>query len=670
MQGSAAEVIGADWLHDKVDAMADHIERVRPVAYNEEYRYLPAALSPRPGFIRYDLFPFLREPIECFDTRSPVREVNFKKGVQVGYTTLLESIMFFYIGHVKTQGMMFLTADKELATIRMENNILPMLNESDMGHLIRSADEGNSRKTGKNKDLIQWDGGGFMIPAGAQNATKMRQTSVPLLLKDELDGWKRSVGKDGNSDVLTNARCNAYWDVRKILRGSTPLLVPSMIHEAYERGDQRKYMVLCKKCSFPQEIRQQRINKETGVISGFVWETEDGTLLLESVRYLCENCQHPHREEDKERLFSEEHGAHWKPTAKPREPGIRSYHLPGWYSPFGFTPWSKCIADYLDAYDPINKVTKSIDKFQTYYNNVLGEPFAVQGSKVRFESVSAHRRTSYKFGQIPNTYAKEYSASPVLFLTCQVDVHKRNLAVTVTGWCRDMRNYTIDYWRFETTNDDESCEDLTCPTWGRLRELIEEKEYTADDGQRYRIARTFIDASYASDTVVTFCSDYASGVYPIMGRERPAKFQKVSEFGEFTTQAGTIGYRLTVDHYKDRMGTVLRREWMEEAGVQPAHHFNAPVDASDKQIKELTAETRREVTDTKGNKSYEWYRPGNIPNEWFDLLGYGYANVEVFAWDICTKRFQLETVDWDRFWDFAALPENDEIFARLAPIAQ
>ena len=128
-------VVGADWLADTIEEMADHIEHVGPVAYNEAHRYLPQGVSPRPGYIRYDLFPYLVEIIECFDPMSPVREVNLMKGVQVGYTTLLESVLFFYIGHIKTAPAMFITADKELATMRVENNILPMLNESDMGHL-------------------------------------------------------------------------------------------------------------------------------------------------------------------------------------------------------------------------------------------------------------------------------------------------------------------------------------------------------------------------------------------------------------------------------------------------------------------------------------------------------------------------------------------------------
>ena len=660
------DLIGRDWLVDQVAAMPDGIDRVTPVSFNEEHRYLPEGASRRPGYIRYSLFPFLREILECFDPYSPVREVNLMKGVQTGYTTLLESVLLYLMGHIKTSPVMFITAEKDLANMRMDTAIMPMIQESDMEHLIQSSDSTSSRKTGKTKDILQWQGGGYMIYQGAQNANKMRSFPVPWMLKDELDGWPRDVGQDGTSDKLTDARLSTYWDIRKILRGSTPLLEPSMIGEAYEKGDQRKYLVLCKKCSFPQELRQETVNEESGLVGGFKWEMEDGSLLIDSVRYCCQNCGEEHFEHDKEKLFSEEHGAHWQPTARPFEPGIRSYHLPAFYSPFGFRPWYKCVTDYLDGWDPVTKQVVDIGKYQEYYNNVLGRPFKVMGSKVGFMQVSGHRRAQYRLSEVPNEYANKYSGSKIMFLTCQVDVHKRNLAVSVMGWAQDMRCYVIDYWRFENEKEEMDCADQDNPQWERLRTLIEDKVYEADDGTRYRILLTLIDAGYANDTVSSFCAEYASGVYPILGRERPAKNQRIKEFDEFKSQAGGVGFRILVDHYKDRIAPVLRREWVEEAGLQRPFHFNAPVDISDKQLKELTVETRREKTDDRGNIAYEWYRPGNARNELWDLLVYGHAAVEIWAWQICIQHFELETIDWKEFWIYAGDASNDALFGRIA----
>lgn len=644
------EDIGRDWIVDEVNSLTDTIEHITPSEFNEQTRYLPESVTSIPGFIRYDVNPFMREIVDCFDINSPVREVNLKKGVQITYSTALESGALYFMAHVKTLPIMYMTADKELAEARVENNFIPMLNHSDLAHIVRSSDIGNTRKTGKTKNHIQFEGGGYMVPFGAKNADKMRSYSICVLLKDEIDAWPDSVGKDGDPDALSDARCSAYWERRKIFRGSTPLIKgSSKIDDAYKRGDQRKYMVLCKACSFPQELRWHTVDKETGVVGGFQWEIEDGVLLLESVRYCCQNCGEPHFEHDKERLFSEDHGAHWMPTARPVEPNIRSYHLPALYSPIGMQPWYKNVSAYLEGFDPIEQKVRNIKKYQVFYNNILAEPFEVLGTKVRFVQVSAHRRAVYRLGQIPNKYAQEFSGSPILFLTCQVDVHKHNLAVSVKGWTKDARCYIIDYWRFES---EEDCSDLSNPVWGRLRELIEEKVYTADDGKEYRLAVTLIDSGYANDTVCQFCADYASGVYPTLGRDRTAKNQKISEFAEFETQAGTVGYRILVDHYKDRLAPVLRREWVEEAGTQNTHHFNAPVDISDKQLKELTVETRKEKIDGNGATSYVWHRPGNAANELWDLLVYGSAAVEILAWSLCIKHFKLETIDWPRFWEY------------------
>ena len=72
--------IGADWLIDQIEGLTDEIDHVTPVQFNEANRYLPESVTPLPGFIRYDVNPFMREILNCFDVNSPVREVSLKKG--------------------------------------------------------------------------------------------------------------------------------------------------------------------------------------------------------------------------------------------------------------------------------------------------------------------------------------------------------------------------------------------------------------------------------------------------------------------------------------------------------------------------------------------------------------------------------------------------------------
>ncbi len=646
--------IGADWLIDEVEDMTHEVIHVTPSEYNEANRYLPESVSSIPGPLSYDVNPFMREIVDCFDIDSPVREVNLKKGVQITYSTVLESGALYFMGHVKTLPIMYMTVDKELATARIENNFIPMLNHSDLGHIIRSNDEGNSRKTGKTANHLQFEGGGVLTPFGAKNADKMRATSICIMLKDEIDAWPWTVGKDGCPDKLSDGRCKGYWERRKIFRGSTPTIKGlSKIEKAYLKGDQRKYMVLCLKCKFPQELRWYTVDKSTGVIGGFIWKVNDGELDLNSVRYCCQKCGHEHQEHDKQRLFTD--GAEWVPTARPKEPGIRSYHLPALYSPIGMAPWSSLVSDYLDCYDPVTKKVIDVAAYQVFYNNVLAEPFEIRGEKVQFITVSAHRRAVYRLGEIPNNYAIEYSGGKVLFLVCTVDVHKTFLAVAVFGFTIDARVYLIEYLRFE----DKDCTEIDSPVWQELREIIEEKRYTADDGHIYTVALTLVDAGYANSTVTTFTNEYETNVYSVLGRDRPGKNQKIVEFAEFKTRQGAKGYKITVDHYKDRMAPILRREWLEESGIQKQYHFNAPIDIPDKALKELTVETRRKQTDQNGHESFVWHRPSGARNELWDLLGYAYAGVEMLAVNICEESLGLDGVDWPLFWQ---LLESEQLF--------
>ena len=111
--------IGADWLAGEVDELTDIITHITPTEFNELHRYLPESVTSIPGYMRFDVNPFMKEIINCADVNSPVREVNLKKGVQITYTTLLESIMLYFMAHIKTVPLMFITADKELATARV-----------------------------------------------------------------------------------------------------------------------------------------------------------------------------------------------------------------------------------------------------------------------------------------------------------------------------------------------------------------------------------------------------------------------------------------------------------------------------------------------------------------------------------------------------------------------
>jgi phage terminase large subunit GpA-like protein len=604
-----------------------------------------------PGYYRFDVTPYLREIVDCMGAESPVREVSFMKGVQLAYTTgVLENTIGYVIDHVKSAPAMMVTADADLAKLRMESYITPMLQHSELDHLIKSTDEGNGRKTGKTDKKLEWLGGGFLIPFGAQNANKLRSFSIKYLLNDEIDAWPDRVGKDGDPLKLVRDRTAAFEDSRKILDGSTPTIKGlSKIEKRFLAGDQRYYFVHCLACGTAQTLRWKRTSSN-GVVSGITWKTDEetGNLVPGSVRYICKNpdCAHEHTNDDKARLLPD---GKWIATATATSPHHQSYHLSALYSPPGMQTWEACVRKWFEAWDVVRDRPRDLEALQVFYNNVLGQPYEVRGEKVRFESVSAHRRSCYAYGEIPNTWAIENTGSPILLLTCSVDVHADALHVAVFGWARDRRAFLIDYITFAGDTEHKGNQE----TWGRLRDLIETKQYTADDGKRYAIALTLIDSGYRTDTVYSFASDYEGAVYPVKGRESPPKGASDREFAALVSPMGTGAWGITVDRYKDRWSAALKHGW-DGQSLQPEGHFNAPRDATDAQLKELTVEVKRQKAQKTTGKieGFEWHRPSGSANELWDLIVYSNAALDLIAHSWCVEEREMPSVNWIAFWDY------------------
>lgn len=643
------------WWRGRIAALTSSRSERTPSEWAEAKRYLPPSVTSMPGRFRFDVTPYMREIVDCMGVSSPIREVAVMKGSQVTYTTaVIENVIGYVIDEVKTAPMLLVTADAELAKLRMETNVTPMLQASGLQHLIAASDEGNKRKTGQTDKKLEWSGGGYLLPMGAKNEDKFRSTSAQFVNGDEVDTWD-SGGEEGDSVELVKGRTKGYELTRKIMWGSTPTIKDaSNIERLFLQGDQRRYFVNCVKCGFSQWLKFQTKSPD-GVLGGMTWRLKDGVLVPDSVRYLCQNpdCQHPHRNDDKTRLLDPRNGAEWRATAQPVSPDIRSYHIPSLLSPVGMQTWTSIVELFLRAWDTEREKPRDVGKLQVFYNTELAEPFALNGSRIRYEQVSEHKRSCYSFGQIPNAWAREHCGGAIQLLTCAVDVHADRLKVAVWGWTMGRRTFLIDYLTFE--GDTEQVTDAG--SWGALRKLILDKRYKADDGRRYGIAVTVIDSGYNTDTVYNFCAEL-QGVFPIKGREVPPKSAKLKEFSEFDSTLNVKGFGITVDLYKERWSAALKLEW-NGLGDQPAGHFNAPGAEpnaiTEKQLRELTAEVKSvKVDKVTGRKlGFTWRRPSGAANELWDLLVYGSAALDMLAWALAGRLEDLSRIDWRVFFEKA-----------------
>ncbi len=640
------------WLCSQFDGLTDEIRDLKPSEWAESNRYLPSSVSPQPGPYSFDLVPYMKEIVDCFGVDSPVQFVAMMKGAQVTASTAAENIIGYYVAHVKSAPILWLTSTQEMATQRLQTNIHPMFVQSGLMDLIQSNDDQNRKKTGNTEKKIEWLGGGFLIPRGCQSPAKLRQDSFRIVVRDEVDAFPDKVGKDGDPMQLSEARTAAFENSRKIFDLSTPSIeATSKILTRFKLGDQRRYFIRCLRCNAPQTLKWKRVDKETGVISGIAWETTDrGVLVPGSVRYVCKECGHGHTNDDKLRLFDPINGAEWRPdpNATPTSPYHRSYHLPALYSPVGIQSWESQAQQYLACFDVERGKPKDIGRYQVFVNNVQGLPWAqLTGEKLNFRTISKHRQSAYRLGEVPNKFAEAHGGGPIACLTCTVDVNGHDLAVAVIGWSRGRRAYLIDYWRFE--GDVENIDEPT--TWGRLQQLIDHKVYVADDGRKYRIAATLVDSNYRSDDVCRFVARQTNLVLPIRGVTLHRG--QIREFYEFKTKLGTTGFNVCVDIYKDRWSAALKQEWDRQA-LMPEGHFSAPIDTPDEALEELTVEYRREkLNPTTGQvEGFAWHRPSGSRNELWDVLGYASCALDMMTLQVCTY-LRMQTVDYDAFFDLA-----------------
>lgn len=642
-----------EWLADRIETTTDSYEEKRPSEWAEETRYLPRATTPQPGPFSFDAIPYWREVVDNFDPNSPVQFVAVQKGAQVAATVgILENVIGYEMDYVRTVPVLFFTADKELAELKTETNIVPMIQQSGLGHLIQSNDEMRRNKQGLTNKKIEWAGGGYMLPLGAINANKQRSLSAPILLRDEVSGWPLIVGRDADPMKLTETRTNSYELTRKILDLSTPnITATDVISKRFKLGDQRYYEVPCKHCGKFQVLKFRGVNAD-GTVFGLVWKKDpDGIIEPGSVRYVCKHCQGEMTNDDK--LAIMERGK-WVPTAKPSRPNFRSYHLSALYAPYFARTWEAIAVAWLEAWDDEANIPIDGEALQVFYNNDLGEPYELKADKIKHYQVSPHRRSAYKMGELPGDHPELNAGGRVELLTMTVDVQATWLAVSVFAWApsgdhKGYAAYTIDYFRIEG-----DCENADAAPWEELAKIIDDRRYV-DGDREYPITMSLIDASYLPDTVYGFCAQWDAGVYPLRGRDKPTKGARFQEFEIRENATGTRYVLATVDIYKDRWSAALKREW-SGVGHMPRNNWSAPSDLPDKAIKELTVEYKREKRDPSSGKllGTYWHRPGNARQELWDLLVYNTAALEVVALDVCEQRLGLEYLSWPDFWEEAA----------------
>ncbi len=610
MQNALDETI---WI-DHFLAEAFRVDtRLKVSEWAERKRFLPQGLTSMPGPWRNEVTPYLTEIMDCFSMSSPVQKVAIMKGTQLGFTVGVGENWIGYMIDDVPGPMLFVSGDKEMAETAIEIRVDRMIETAGLqGKIFSQAEKAHKKKTGDTKAKKEF-AGGFLLAIGPHSGSKLRSFSIRYLFFDEVDAYPQETRNEGDPISLAERRTDAFEQVRKILYISTPAVEQlSRIKPLFRDGDQRYYFVPCKHCGHMQTLKWGHIKYEVD---------ERGILVWNSVHYECEKCGGYWKNSDKAEFLGR---GEWRPSAVPREPNYRSYHLTGLYSPVGMRTWESICQQWLKAKnDPL--------LLRVFVNAVLAETWIERGEAPRWERVML-RREEYQIGTCPGK---------ALLVTIGVDIHKDRIEAEIVAWGKDKESWSIDYRvLYGDTQEDED------EVWNNLKKLLE-AEHAGHIG---KIA--FIDAGYNTPQTYSFCNRFDTGVFPVMGDSRVGKRAKLFMLRDISgCQVKRVD--LYTDALKQELYGYLEKGTPEPGQDYPFGYCHFPTEYGEKYFQQLMSEERYKETTRTGAIRYVWHLKSGRRNEAHDCRIYAMGALYYFATTAWEDTFPNDEFSWPDFWEWA-----------------
>lgn len=467
---------------DPVRAVVDEVlfralrppERLSVSDWADAHRVLSGRAASEPGRWRTERTPYLREIMDALSPTSPVREVVFMAGAQVGKTETGNN----WIGHAIDEApgaFLVVWPTVEVAKKNSRLRIQPLIDATPiLREKVRPTRERDSGNTILSKEFP----GGILLITGANSSAGLRSVPAGKLFLDEVDAYPSDVDGEGDPMELAIVRTRNY-PRRKILIASTPTIEGrSRIARKFEEGDQRRYEVPCPFCSTFQVLAWSRMR----------WDEGDP----ESVRYFCVGCAAAIEERAHKTAMLA--GGRWVASRPEARPDVRSYHLSALYAPLPWYSWPQAVRDF-------EKAKGDAEKLRVWVNTVLGETWKEKGEAPEWERLF-NRREDFPLGVVPRRG---------LVLTAGVDVQRDRLEVEVVAWGRNLESWTVGYFTFPGDTEADA-------TWKPLEDLLDQS-FPHELGARLPIRIAAVDAGYNQNRVLAWVRTRDPGrVVAVKGR--------------------------------------------------------------------------------------------------------------------------------------------------------
>jgi phage terminase large subunit GpA-like protein len=539
---------------------------------------LSSKSSSEAGAFRTSRNELLREPMNCFSTRSKVQDVCLMFCVQIGKTTATANVLAYsMVENPSPIGVYLPSATTTDAWI--DQKFTPMLENCQV--LKDSMLEGANKNTSNRRNFKECLGGILFIE-NASNPVSAKSKSIKILLVDEVDEFANQYTSGDDPIEMLIERTTTFHAAKRLFVSTPTVKGVSRIEYLYNKSTMERFHIACPHCGHEQHL----------IFEGLTYSK----LNPESVVYQCSECEGYIEEHQKTALFAK---GRWIAEFPDRK--MRGFHASGLYYPISLgLSWAQIVTRYESAKE------NGGAELKTFWNSILALPYEDPSmAKLRLAGLE-DRAESYPLRTAPRG---------VGVITCGVDIQENRVAVQIVGWGAKLTAYVLDYVELYGNPSDAD-------VWDALTELLNTPIERAD-GKMLPIQSTAIDSGYKTHDVYNyvrqkrikrpFAIKGASTINAEMlskGRAMDVNFRGASD--KFGVMVFTVGVHLIKDELFMRISndTVRKPEdrLMHFSDELPREYFGGV------------------LSETKSHKTGRYEKiKGSARNEPLDTLVYAYA---------------------------------------------
>lgn len=552
-------------------------------------RILTSEASSEVGKWSTDRAPFQREIMDAF-TQSGVWLIAIQASSQVGKTEM-ELNMLGRVIDEDPGSVLFVQPTLGLAEDFSKRRVSSMI--AACPTLREKVCEVKSRDSNNTILMKQFPGGNVTF-AGANSPRELAGRPIRYLFMDEIDGFPKSAGTEGDPIKLAERRTETFRYNRKVVVTSTPTIKNGPIESYFKKGTQEEWHVMCPHCGEFSFIRFDDIRFD-------IEEFDAGgekAKRPENMRWECALCKGTSREHQTKR----QPGKWVARNPEALKEGVRSFRLSAFMSPW--SSWQDIAQNFLDA-------GKDPERLKVFYNTMLGESWEVRDLSDDPERL--FNRREYYDAEVPDGAE---------LLTMGVDTQDNRLEYEVVGWSEDGESWGISRGVIPGRPDEKQ-------VWLELDGLLE-RQWRRRNGKGMRVLATFVDSGghYTSD-VYRECGARASRrVWAIKGEAGENK-QYVRMMSQTKKSGSAVRFLIAVDGGKE---AILYESSITEPGPRYMHFPMEPkAGYSLDYFKGLLSE--KMVVHTRGGRNYIVWEKIQERNEPLDCRNYAMAAYRFFNWD-------------------------------------